>query len=766
MTDTPTTPQPFDPLAPVPEGITVLEASAGTGKTHSLSSLAVRYVADGVALDELLLVTFTRLATGEMRERIWRRLVGAERDLRHFLDRGVRPADEVHAFLCDGDPAVVRARCDRLALAVAEFDRATICTIHQFCHLVLSGLGFTGDVERDVEFLEEDAALVEEVIADLYVRKWSVVSNDSLLPLADADRLARAALQNPASPLVPTGARRDDTTAWSLRVRFVQAVLDEVETRKRRRHLLSFNDLLLRLRRDLADPDRGAQVAERLASRFRFVVVDEFQDTDEVQWEILRRAFGDGGGRLVLIGDPKQAIYAFRGADVVAYLAAVDAADRVLTLDTNWRSDDAVLRGLDLLFAGAELGDPRIAYRPTAASPGHLGRRITGAGPAVRVRVLPGDVGERSKSGNPNQKAAERHIADDLAADVARLLGAGVTITDDDGATEELRPGHIAVLTRTNVQAEEVQAALRAAGVPAVQHGGGSVFATDAARDWFHLLRALELPSTPRRAHRAALTPFFGWSAARIAEAADTDWDAVHAALHEWAAVYRDDGVAALLDAVESAQRLSARVVGREGGVRHLTDLRHVAELLHAHALDEQLSLAGLVTWLAERIARSSTTEREEQLRRLDVDQQAVEVLTVHRAKGLEWEVVYAPYLWSQKMEDDAADEVPVFHEGTTRLVDVGGQQAPDRRAHVGGGTSTGSGHHRIVDRHPDRPGRDASGDPVRQGCDNPIRQPLCQLGQAGLVVGPRRGRLIHRPVSHPPGSGSGCPTSGPPGRA
>jgi exodeoxyribonuclease V beta subunit len=161
----------FDLTGPLPTGVTVLEASAGTGKTYTIAALAARYVCAGIPLDEVLLVTFTRMATGELRERVRERLVSAERGLERAL-AGAAPGDPVIELLADGTPDQVSMRRDRLARALADFDAATIATTHGFCQEALGGLGIAGDLEPDTAFVEDMRDLVDEVVDDLYVRRF------------------------------------------------------------------------------------------------------------------------------------------------------------------------------------------------------------------------------------------------------------------------------------------------------------------------------------------------------------------------------------------------------------------------------------------------------------------------------------------------------------------------------------------------------------------------------------------------------------------
>ncbi len=552
-----------------------------------------------------------------------------------------------------------------MLVALAAFDEATVVTIHQFCQQMLIGLGTAGDLDNGAELVENLDDLITEVVDDLYLRKWGTPgAPPPTMTRTDARALAADVVNDGRAVLVPAVADADDAAA--VRVRFAHAVRREVDARKRAHRLISFDDLLTRLQDILADRVTGPAAAARLRSRYRIVLVDEFQDTDPVQWEVLRLAF-HGAATLVLIGDPKQAIYAFRGADVQAYLRAAELADRHATLAQNWRSDPDLLRGLDALFRGAALGDPRIVVGPVSAA--HEGRAISSDRAPVQLRVLPRDAA------GPTVGPVRERVTRDVVAEIVRLLDAGPQLRPRDGSPQRaVRPGDLAVIVRTNTQAGLVHAALLAAGVPSVLRTTSSVFATHAAAEWIVLLEALEQPHRRTRVRRLAISSLVGWDAAALE---DGDVDGFGLRLRHWIRVHAERGVAALFETVSRDERLTARLLAQLDGERLLTDLRHVGEALHAAATAEQLGLTAALEWLRNRVAEAERDVSVERSRRLDSDAAAVQVVTVHASKGLEFPVVYVPFGWDRFV---GRPDVPRFHEdGTGRRVrNVGGPTAPD----------------------------------------------------------------------------------------
>ncbi|MET0188185.1 MAG: UvrD-helicase domain-containing protein, partial [Pseudonocardia sediminis] len=681
---------------PLPSGTTVLEASAGTGKTYTIAALATRYVAEGVAgLDRLMLVTFGRDATQELRERVRERLVGTERGLAAVLATGIAPdgSDKVLALLAEGDRAVVEQRRERLATASAAFDAATIATTHQFCQQMLAGLGVAADNDPDAEFVEHVDDIVTEVVDDFYVRKYaSAAAGRPVFKRAEALSLARRAVADPQAELEPRDA--DPTSPAAVRYGFAVAVRREVDLRKRRLRVYSYDDMLSRLAAALRDPDRGPAARDRLRSRFSVVLVDEFQDTDPLQWEILRRAFhddpdtapadGDDPARaLVLIGDPKQAIYAFRGADVHSYLDAAKAASDRQTLETNRRSDADLLRALEGVFDGAALGDPEIVVHPVEAH--HTGRRLSRAGQdaPLRLRLVDRDRLDLTGRKLGRAPAAREVVARDAAVDLSRLLDGSATY---EGAP--LRPGQVAVLVRTNAQGVLIRDACAAAGVPAVLTGSTSVFTTPAAQDWLTLLEAVEQPQRSLRLRAAALTRFVGHTVEQLCgPESDRLVDALGANLRIWHTVLAERGVAAMQEAVFARYGPTERLLSRPDGERDLTDVRHVGQALHSAALERHLGPTALTEWLRHRIGEAHRDTSAERSRRLESDADAVQIVTVHRSKGLEFPVVYLPFAWDRWVPD--APDVLLYHDttpgsaGERRLLDVGDSTGPDRQERI-----------------------------------------------------------------------------------
>lgn len=653
----------FDLLGALPaaRSTTVLEASAGTGKTFALAGLVTRYLADGAAtLDQMLLITFGRAASQELRERVRCQIVDA---VAAFADPSRAADNELVAYLLDGTEDRLAARRQRLRDALAGFDAATIATTHQFCQLVLRSLGVAGDTAAGVTLLDSLDELVAEIVDDLYLAHFGQDHDDPVLHYREALGLARDVVNNPSAQLRPLHPEPGSRAAVSLR--FANDVLAELDTRKRRLGVLGYDDLLTRLADALATEHSPARL--RMHQRWPIVMVDEFQDTDPVQWQVIDRAFS-GRSTLILIGDPKQAIYAFRGGDIVTYLRAAETAGQKKTLDTNWRSDSALLQRLQVVLRGAQLGDPAIVVNDVAAH--HRGHRLSGAprNDPFRLRVVSRNTLGRRGIANLPIDELRQHIGADLAADIRALLAAGATF---DG--KPLRAGDIAVIVERHRDAQACFTALCDAGVPAVYTGNSDVFTSQAAEDWLCLLEAFDQPHRPGMVRAAAATMFFGETAETLAAGGDALTDRIAQTLREWAGHARERGVAAIFEAAQLLG-MGNRVLGWQGGARHMTDLAHLTQLLGEVAHREHHNLPALRDWLRrQRDERSGAPERN---RRLDSDAAAVQIMTVFVSKGLQYPIVYLPFAFHRNTTDS---DVVLFHdEDGTRCLHVGGKDSPD----------------------------------------------------------------------------------------
>lgn len=653
--------EPFDLLGPLPaeRSTTVLQASAGTGKTFALAGLVTRYLAEGMAtLDQMLLITFSRSASQELRERVRRQIADA---VTAFDDPSTVGGNQLVAYLIDAPDEQRDARKQRLRDALAGFDAATIATTHQFCQLVLKSLGVAGDTASNVTLLESLGDLTAEIVDDLYLAHFGQERNDPVLQYGAALKLAREVVNNPAAELRPLGP--DPGSEAAARVDFAKDVLAELDNRKRRLGVLSYDDLLSRLAAALDTDDSPARA--RMRHRWPIVMVDEFQDTDQIQWQVIDRAFS-GHCTVILIGDPKQAIYAFRGGDVVTYLEAAKTAGEQKTLATNWRSDSALLDRLQVVLRGAQLGDAAIVVDDVEAH--HQGHRLAGAphNDPFRLRVVERATLGRKGVQQPPIAALREHISADLAADIRALLASGATF---DG--EALRARDIAVIVERHKDAEVCFQALCDAGIPVVYTGNTDVFTSDAAADWLCLLEALDQPHRPGMVRTAAATVFFGETAETLVAGGDSLTDRVADTLREWAAHARERGVAAVYEAAQ-LRGMGDRVLSWEDGERQMTDLAHVTQLLQDVAHHERLGLPGLRDWLRkQREERSGATERN---RRLDSDATAVQVMTVYAAKGLQFPVVYVPFAFNRNVQDY---DLVVFHDDGARCLYIGGANGP-----------------------------------------------------------------------------------------
>ena len=675
-----------DPAEPLAAGRTIIEASAGTGKTYTIAAEVTRLVAlEGIDLGEILVVTFTRAATAELKSRVRDRM----RSTLHLLEAREPkgdPAgdldDDMDGYfqaLLAVDPATKAAAARRLAVALAHFDDAQIFTIHGFAQRLLAQLGFRSRIPPDLEPGATDQQLLTQVASDALVARFAHnPSGDEEPKLAQLEQIGLAVVGTPDARIVPAADTVDGIART--RVEMAHVIKQEMARRLRAAGLVTFDDGLVEARDALADGDIGEGAREILRRSYAVALVDEAQDTDPMQWQIIRSVFDDA--RLIVVGDPKQSIYSFRSADVESYLAAVEGADEVRTLGTNWRSDGALLTALDTLFTGATFGDDRIGYRPVDPAPGHVVARLDGPGSPLTIHRFGDDIDiGRRKDGYFYIDDARDVVAGDVGSEIVQLLTVGAMIRDGE-LRRLVGPADIAVLCRTRRQVDSIRRELAARNVPSVTSRTGGVYLSEVAQDWWRFLLAVERPDRADFVRLAATTLLVGHRADEVASFDDAEVIDLQDRVAGWQTILSNVGVPALVADIHRTTGFAARALALADGERLMTDFAHIAEEMHG--VWRRNRTGSLASWLENAMAESAqlaegnVEESESRQRRLETDADAVQVQTVHGAKGLEYGVVFVPFAWDTTPRRPT---VPVFHDPQEtvgdvprrRLVDVGG---------------------------------------------------------------------------------------------
>ncbi|GAB1594919.1 UvrD-helicase domain-containing protein [Lysobacter claricitrinus] len=497
--------------------------------------------------------------------------------------------------------------------------------------------------------------------------------------------------QRPQSPLfdvmqayVDEQQRHDAWTARR-RIALLHRVRHEAARRlanaKRQHRVRSFDDLIDGVATALDGP-RGRALAAQLRRQYHAALVDEFQDTDARQWSIFRRVFADdvadaplllddevhAAPFLALIGDPKQAIYGFRGGDVHTYLRARDVAQPAPSLLRNFRSRPGVLRAIERLYhnaGAAAFVDPRIQFHPVEAG----GRRDDDAclrdgrpAAALTIRRLPATPDGKPYDADTSRQQATLACADAIRETLA--LGAEGRFTVDGRAVE---PGDIAVLVRKHDEAARMQRVLSTLGIPAVTAGRTSLFATVQAMELLAVFEALLTPGDLPRLNAALATVLLGSDAAHIDALARDDVARARELQRAtgWRERWLRAGPLALVN--ELCAQNAPRLLELVDGERRLSDFMQLGEALQ-DAAQRALGPQGLVDWLRARIAGADDRDPEQQLR-LESDARRVQIITVHKSKGLEFPLVFLPFA-----AIGGATKSPRWcsvHDGDARVLDV-----------------------------------------------------------------------------------------------
>jgi exodeoxyribonuclease V beta subunit len=511
---------------------------------------------------------------------------------------------------------------------------------------------------------------------DIYWAAWDPLAPHPLWEKLDrmtAGALQRATKKGQATPAHPffDACERLAARDGDLQLMLEQQVLwleremlaflhCELPRRKRKHNVQHFDDLLLRLWERLRSPG-GEDLAAAVREKHRAALIDEFQDTDPIQYELLATIFRSPGGCLIFIGDPKQAIYSFRGADVFAYLEAARHVDRSYTLTTNWRSEPELITAVNTLFSGH--ANPfihgEIEFHPVQPASGKSREPLLESGrnrgPLTLWIVKSVADGEESRAWAKEE--AQKAIRDAVAAEIIRLLRGAAAgevrlrsqSQQEASPTEEpLKESDIAVLVRTNEEARRMQQTLTARGVPSVLTTEQDVFDSPEAMELERVLTAIAAPHQEGFIRSALATPLLGVQGEEIARLlkADLEWEQVIVRFRRALQLWHEEGFFAMLRRFLVEERVRSRLMALADGERRITNLLHLMEILHQRTVEENLGVTDLVKWLATQRDPRQRGGVEHQLR-MESDDHAVRLVTIHKSKGLEYPVVFCPFSWS-----------------------------------------------------------------------------------------------------------------------
>jgi exodeoxyribonuclease V beta subunit len=754
-------------LSALTSELTLIEASAGTGKTYTISGLVLRLLLEKqLAIEEILVTTYTELATAELRERIRDLLFQA---LTAF-QTGESEDELVQSLLRQyrSDEQAQR----RLSSALQSFDGASIYTIHGFAQRMLRDRAFESGALFDAELITEQSDILHEITDDFWRRHFylgepivttfalkngltperffrhitELTRNPKLvvIPPAGADietlkdecaaiwnqlrlcwgreegRIRAIFRQNGwakythgnadkmAVLLAQLGHCLSDTAGaqdqleclkkftWSDILRSVRAghsapqhelfmlcdrlligekdlciglqaefftwALREMKRRKVQRNVLSFDDLLTRLEEALSG-EGGEALAGAIRERFKAALVDEFQDTDPVQYAIFQKIYGRKR-TVYFVGDPKQAIYGFRGADVFTYISAAATAPNQFTLGKNWRSTTDLVRAVNALFKlnARPFILEGIPFEPVEAA-GECDREpLTVNGtkePALKVWLA-------IEAGPLKKEDADRLLSEAVAAEIARLLNGKATI-----GARQVQPWDIAVLVSRNEEARIMQEALTSLNIPSVLYSATNVFQSPEAIELEHILGAVSEPGNERLIKAALTTDALGVNGNEldILVLDDDAWNVRLLQFQKYHQLWVERGFIQMLRTLLLEQGVRARLLSYPAGERRLTNILHLSELLHAMCVEHRLGITGTLKRLAEQRQNPETTRSEQYEQRLEKDEKAVRIVTIHKSKGLEYEIVFCPFCWSDA--EPYAGQGVIFHQDGKLTLDL-----------------------------------------------------------------------------------------------
>lgn len=637
----------------------LVAASAGTGKTYNIQNICARLVAEkGYPVSAIQVMTFTEAATKELRDRI-RRVLS---NYRRYLDEDSTfcPSAQERKRLESLKTCALgnlKAARRNLTQALVDFDQAAISTIHGFCRRVLARYAFETGNPFSSELGDADSSELNCRVQDWW-RTLRHAAPEEVRDKLDLKTLRKYARALAGRPEIVIAATQDTPAGYML------AEADKIARRYREdrvsRSTQTFDDLLLALRDALRVPESGARLASQLRGEFKAALVDEFQDTDPVQYEIFERIFLDPAANprppLFLVGDPKQAIYSFRGGDIFTYRAAAmrqDVAKNTYRLDRNYRSTPRLIDAVNDLFMDKlecyTFGDKAIGYPVELLSDDKPALQVDGKDDPQPFRVV------------------EIEGAGQMSAAIVDTV---LTLLADP--ENKITPRDIAILVSSHKGGYGYATALRERGVPVVLQQAGNVFNQEVAHELRIVLQAMALEGGVGLARAALLTRFFDFTPQQLSDDSENQLVAdMLGFFGELNALWLRQGFEVAFRRLAQHPRcdIRRRFSAMPLGERLLADLLQIEDLAVKAIRTIGPTPEDLIGWLTDRInnaAEGGAEEKSEEFsRELESESDAVRIMTMHVSKGLEFPIALIPL----PSQDGRQSGPHMFHDGENRLV-------------------------------------------------------------------------------------------------
>ncbi|MFO8164761.1 MAG: exodeoxyribonuclease V subunit beta [Desulfatiglandales bacterium] len=465
----------------------------------------------------------------------------------------------------------------------------------------------------------------------------------------------------------------DQHLIW-LKIELFHYVHDELIKRKKEKNIQFFDDLLLKVYQSLHEAD-GEVFSGAIGKKYKAALIDEFQDTDPIQYAIFKRIFGTTACTLFLIGDPKQAIYSFRGADIFAYMDAAKNVESRFTLGENWRSEPDLVAAINTIFSKVDYPFlyQEIPFQPvTPAAKKSPESLIIDNKKKSPIQLWFLDAGKVTKSDKAVTKTqARKMISKSVAAEISRLINLGTSNRASIGK-RSLREGDIAVLVRTHSEARTMKNALAAFDIPSVLYTTENLFDSHEALEMQRLLGGINEPNNDGLLKAALTTDMMGVKGEELNyliqdENGLEEWLVTFQEYHE---LWDKRGFIQMFRHLLVQEKILTRLMPLPDGERRNTNVLHLSEVLHQVSIEQKLCMAGLLKWLSEQRDPNTPRLDEHQLR-LESDEDAVKLVTIHKSKGLEYPVVFCPFVWSgSKIKKN---NYPfTFHDNMRLTLDLG----------------------------------------------------------------------------------------------